>query len=269
MLPPSTRSRSSAASGREIHPYTAESLTIRCARRSVPYMAEKLFPSPRATPDDVGELAATVAAWRNGAPLTDPPWVFAWKAGRGWPVGTVGVLAGWIVPTTRGAEPQPWRVLAVLRFVAGAPLLERVMVEHWDDQTMEVTGHVLRGVPLAELRNRAVAHLRVQEIAAGIVKSAEWNEGLPLRRGPKGYPSSHYRRLVIRYLELVGAGHRDVLRRLENESPTLFGNEVKYQTIRSQLRRATVLGFLAPATKQGRAADRPGPNLYRKENDDG
>jgi len=49
---------------------------------------------------------------------------------------------------------------------------------------------------------------------------------------------------------------------------TLAEEEKKpYQTVRDWLHRARSkeLGFLAPATKQGRADFRPGPNLYPKE----
>src|SRR5207247_1096845 len=111
----------------------------------------------------------------------------------------------------------------------------------------DVTGHVLR-LPLAPIRNQAIAQLRTQEIVWG---EAHAPEDEPLRRGSRGYPSSHYRHLAVRYLALVGSGRRDVDKALEAEETERLGKVVKYGTIRSQLRRAVELGYLERAPKQG------------------
>jgi hypothetical protein len=87
----------------------------------------------------------------------------------------------------------------------------------------------------------------------------------PLNRGRHGYPDDHYRRIALRYLKLVEE-RRDVLVALAQEESEGLGRDVPRETVRDWVRRATELGFLLPGTP-GRASKRPGPNLYRKDDD--
>jgi hypothetical protein len=90
---------------------------------------------------------------------------------------------------------------------------------------------------------------------------AELARGAELRKGRKGYPADHYRRIAFEYLDLQSQGvGRGIQRRLaEQQDP-----QRQWQTIRDWLAKATELGFLTKGTP-GRAGREPGPNLYREE----
>jgi hypothetical protein len=83
-------------------------------------------------------------------------------------------------------------------------------------------------------------------------------QAVPLRRrGRRGYPDDHYRRIALAYLDLqqqgVSRGIQHRLAEQERKQP---------ETIRDWLHIATKKGFLTPG-KQGRAGGRhAGPNLY-------
>lgn len=142
----------------------------------------------------------------------------------------------------------------------------------------EVTGTVLRALNIAQIRQRAMDALpgvlwaREAMRRAGVFnitdadvrrarRAASLAAQQPLNRGRRGYGPNHYRRIALRYLELVSEGRRNVLVALAAEEGR------PRETVRDWVRRATELGFLSPG-KQGRAEARPGPNLYRIEEND-
>lgn len=79
-----------------------------------------------------------------------------------------------------------------------------------------------------------------------------------LKRGRRGYPDDHYRRIAFAYLALQdqewSRGLLGELARQENRPR---------ETIRDWVHRAGELGFLAGATP-GRAGRLPGPRLYEQ-----
>ncbi len=200
--------------------------------------------------------------------------------------GTVmaAVFAVHPIAPSKHARPEPWLIRAVLRATKRGPVvLDRVAVEHLDRGDVEVTGMVLRGVPLARIRDLARTRLGtaadvVQMIAdeplswSVTLEEVEWARRaareaakLPLRRGRKGYPPDPYRGVALRAIELAKASRRDVVEALREEEAKRLGKYVAYDTIKRQVERARKdFGFLAPTTR-GRANFTPGPNLYRKE----
>jgi len=134
---------------------------------------------------------------------------------------------------------------------------------------------VLRGLPLGVIRDRALAGLRGVLLAReAMAADPSWRitdkhveparravveAGKP-KRGRPGYPEEHYRRIALRYLELLKLGHRNVLVVLAAEEGR------PRETVRDWVRKATGLGYLAPG-KPGRAEARPGPKLKRKGSD--
>jgi hypothetical protein len=207
---------------------------------------------------------------KRGEP-PEPPWVvakeFTDKADK-------QVIAA--VVAIHPVAGEPWLVRGVLRTSDQAPTLVRIAVEHFEDASVEPTSAVLHRIPVAKIRDLALAWLAPQETIADALEvgwtikpahkrwarrvSAEARKK-PLTRGRKGYPPEHYRRIALRAVELFSEGHRDVVKRLTEEESK------PYQTVRDWIARARApeLGFLEPATKQGRSDFRPGPNLYPKE----
>jgi hypothetical protein len=94
------------------------------------------------------------------------------------------------------------------------------------------------------------------------------NKGENPRPGRRAKPTEHYRRIALRYLELLKQGQRHVLKALAAEESEREGRAVPRETVRDWVRKATKLGYLTPGI-QGRASARPGPELYRKEKGDG
>ena len=85
----------------------------------------------------------------------------------------------------------------------------------------------------------------------------------PLKRGRQGYGDDHSHRIAERSIKLFDKGRRrDVVKALAGEEKRPEG------TIRDWIRKARELGVLEPASKQGSADFRPGPN-YRNEESDG
>jgi hypothetical protein len=164
---------------------------------------------------------------------------------------------------------EPWLVRGVLRHNSpGPPLLRRVAVEHFlVDDGREVTGEVVRSLNLASIRNEALARLSALSTVATVTRKvggvSAWSEQqIEAIDDATGHSIHHYRRIAIRYLERVAEGRRDVLKALAEEEG------VKRETVRGWLRKATSLGLLTSGT-QGRAGREAGPNLYRKEHNDG
>jgi hypothetical protein len=176
---------------------------------------------------------------------------------------------------------EPWLVRGVLRRSRlGPPMLRRVAVEPFlVDPPWEVTGEVVRSLNFASIRNEALTRLSalttVHAITSKTSGVSAWSSqqieaveraaaNPPKASGPsRGYPIDHFRRIAIRYLELVAEGRRDVAKALAEEEG------IKRETARGWLRKATTLGMLGPG-RPGHAGREPGPNLYRtEEKDDG
>jgi hypothetical protein len=159
----------------------------------------------------------------------------------------------------------------------GLLIVSRLTVEHWPPDR-EVTGAVVRALPIATMRDLAVAKLPavaagrrfardigdewISEPEAELAERAAAEAAKP-RPGRPGNPEAHYERIAIRYLELIDGGRRDVLKALTEEESAQNGRVVPRETVRDWVRRATALGFLAPGTP-GRAEPRPGPRLTPK-----
>lgn len=88
---------------------------------------------------------------------------------------------------------------------------------------------------------------------------AEEARSVTLRRGRRGYPDDHYRRIALAYLDLQQQGvYRGIQKRLAEQEGR------PWQTIRDWLAIATEKGFLTKGSK-GRAGRMPGPRLYESK----
>ena len=83
----------------------------------------------------------------------------------------------------------------------------------------------------------------------------------PRKRGPRGHPDEHYRRVAYLYLKLYQAGARPLLVVLGQQL------QVPAETARDWVHRARELGFLSPG-KQGRKGATPGPRLREPDETD-
>lgn len=187
-------------------------------------------------------------------------------------------------PTERATSMGRYIIRGLLRLDGeGVPVLSSVCVESFgpelDEAVVEVTGTVMRAVSVAAIRNRVLSLLGTHAVAFEAMEAvggygitpeqarrardvAELAAQAPAKPGRPRKPPEDYERIARRYLELVKAGRRDVLKALAKEERR------PRETIRDWVRKATKEGFLAPG-KQGRAQVRPGPNLNPKEEDDG
>ncbi len=88
---------------------------------------------------------------------------------------------------------------------------------------------------------------------------AEEAHSVPLRRGRRGYPDDHYRRIALAYLDLQAQGvSRGIQLRLAEQE------HVAVETIRDWLHLATKKQLLSPGTP-GRAGRTPGRRLYAEQ----
>lgn len=170
-------------------------------------------------------------------------------------------------------------------------------LEMWPDDTDVVTGakpqtglsgDALRHLPLGRWMVEALAQLTDEDLLAktgagydpmlkelgyenASADRKEWARrvseearSIPLRRrGRRGYPDDHYRRIALAYLELQRQG---VSRGIQQQLAEQEGRP--WQTIRDWVRIATEKGFLGPGSK-GKAGRMPGPNLYDDGSSDG
>lgn len=173
-------------------------------------------------------------------------------------------------------QEKPWLIEGCLHSnPKGPPLVSRLSIEHFPEADVEVTGTVLR-LPLATIRDRANAQLAPRALGLKVLaEGGGWGvtredveraeeaakQSKKPKRGRRAKPREHYERIALRYLALLET-RRDVLVALSDEEG------VPRETVRDWVRKATKLGLLAPG-KPGRAEKRPGPNLSRKEKDDG
>lgn len=220
---------------------------------------------------------------RRGDRSVDLPFVMAHPLDHPRPDELAEFKAGVLVALAPGSQSEAWQIHGFLyRDSKGPPVVGTLTVQHFaldrNSSRAEVTGTVLRGLPLATIRDRALAGLE------GILQAREameavggWNikpddverarqaarEARKPRPGRPGHPNEHYRRIAIRYLELQRV-RRDVLVGLAAEESAREGRQIPRETIRDWVRKATERGYLAPG-KPGRAEARPGPKLKRKE----
>jgi hypothetical protein len=184
-----------------------------------------------------------------------PPWVVT-------PPGEKTILAEYLAAPSPTSVEEPWLVRGVLSEVDGALALTRVTVEHAVDPTIEVTGHVMRRLPLATIRDQAMMWRQSRKIGGPVIASVFGPKKVALKRGRQGYPDEHYERIAWRAIELAielaREGRRDVIKVLSKEEKS------EYYTVRDWITKARERGLLAPV-KQGRTDFRPGPNLKRKE----
>lgn len=175
---------------------------------------------------------------------------------------------------------EPWLIQGVLRSdPAGPPIVARLRAENFPVADVEVTGTVLRSLPIARIRDKALAWLIPLAVGRQALADASGWAITPddveraretaaqaerPQRGRRGHPPEHYRRIAFRYLELLKDGQRKVLVALADEESERLGRTIPRETVRDWVRKATRLGFLAPG-KRGRAEARPGPNLYKKK----
>lgn len=187
-------------------------------------------------------------------------------------------------------ENESWLVRGVLRAVAGGtPVMSRITVEHLTDPAREVTGAIIRAIKFASIRNDAFVRLRQRatslatlqqlpttspwirpsDVEAAQSAAAHAGRGA-LATGPHGgYSVEHYRHIARRYIHLVVAdGRRDVLNALCEEEAVRLGQPIQKERMRSWVRKATKMGFLSPG-QRGKSGRKPGPNLYKKEEDNG
>lgn len=193
--------------------------------------------------------------------------------------------AGFLSKPMPSSPAEPWCVRGILcRNPKGPPIVAELIVEHFrideDGARAEVTGTLLRDLSLATIRDDALAKLPwIQLGREAMAEDDSWGvtaeeveqarraarEAAKRKRGRPGHPDEHYRRIALRYLELVER-HRNVLVVLAAEESERLGRKVPRETVRDWVRKATEpeRGYLAPG-KPGRAEVRPGPNLYPKE----
>jgi hypothetical protein len=170
-----------------------------------------------------------------------------------------------------------WRCNALLAKDADGRLsISRLEVEPWTfGDRLALGTNVLRSLPLG--RWLASAHSQLGDAGvwlktgtlAGSVEGRAWAQAAAesarsteLRRGRRGYPEDHYRRIALAYLALQQQGVRGSPVRLAQDESTP-ARPVAWQTMRDWIHRATELGFLSPGSP-GRAGRSPGPNLYKE-----
>jgi hypothetical protein len=229
-------------------------------------------PLPSLEPAERGHFQGLFKAYSKGRGRIPPPWVVA-KAFKD--KNDKAVIAA--VVAAHPVNGELWLIRGVLRHTEeGPPVLVRLSVEHFEDPGAEVTGKLLHLIPVAKVRDGALAWLSTKETSASALEAAglgvsaaerRWARRVsaaakkPLKRGREGYGDDHYRRIAQRTIELFDEGRRrDVVKALAAEEKRPEG------TIRDWIRKARDLGFLEPASKQGRADFRPGPN-YRRRRD--
>lgn len=83
------------------------------------------------------------------------------------------------------------------------------------------------------------------------------------KRGRKGYPEDHYKRIALAYLELQNRGFgQGILTELAHQESLRRGNKVPRETVRTWVYLARYrYQFLTPGTR-GQAGAMPGPRLY-------
>ena len=134
------------------------------------------------------------------------------------------------------------------------PLREANDDEH-ADLMREVTGLVVRAIPFARIRDRALSQLPARasalELLAEVgvpVPASERQAARAVADAAASLPGGpdHLGYLAERYRALVAAGRYDVLKALVEEESRRLGSEVPRDRVRGWLRRATAVGLLPP-----------------------
>ena len=124
------------------------------------------------------------------------------------------------------------------------------LAEHSDGATSAVAAQLAEIFRVGDDEQRARA-----------AEAAERARGAELRRGRKGYPDDHYRRIALAYLDLQSQGvTRGILDRIAEQEGR------KRDTIRDWIHQAREREFLTKGTP-GRAGAQPGPRLYEFDNE--
>jgi hypothetical protein len=163
----------------------------------------------------------------------------------------LGITRLEVWPDTPGAQPQGSLDGRVLR---GLPLGRWLAEAHSrlaDEETLAATGSGYD--PMLEEMGYSGASQDRKEWARRVAEEAR---SVTLRRGRRGYPDDHYRRIALAYLDLQRQGvTQGIQQRLAEQE------QRQWQTIRDWVHIATKKGFLTPGSR-GRAGRMPGPNLY-------
>jgi hypothetical protein len=165
----------------------------------------------------------------------------------------------------------------------GRAVIEQLVIESELESQRGIRLDLLRALSLSRLSARVIAQLRaepewielLERAGLAVVSEADRRRAKeaaaraakqPLRRrGRAGYPDEHYRRIALRYIELVQEhGSKGVLVRIAEEESRRRGYRVAHATVRDWVRGARERGFLAPG-ERGRATPLPGPRLYEVE----
>lgn len=223
-------------------------------------------------------------AFANRTDAVDPPWVIAEPLPKRRADPQVIARVAAVDVDGRG---DAWLVRALLRATDRGPVLQRVLIEHFNDADREVSGAALRDLRLGAIRDGAVGILNAKDLAwrttphgashprAKLLRRA--SQATARKRGPNSYPPEHYVRLARRYLEILDSGGPTVGQKrlgqtsvhqvIAREEERRRNRYVRPETIRSQLRTAaTEFGFLTSGGRGRRYY--AGPNLYNIEKGD-
>ena len=202
-----------------------------------------------------------------------PPWVI----GRAYSDPADPAVFGAVVALDLGDDREPWLIRGVLRQSKdGTTTLSRLAVQHRWDPEREVTGRVMRAIPLGAIRDAALSHLKrrasaqmmLNEVGALSKSTADATRSAAGR----GFllDDAFYRHIAGRLLDLPSEGHsRDPLRALCAEESMRLGSEIKYERMKQWIRNATDRKYLEPG-KPGVRLRRAGPRLiHEREAEDG
>lgn len=188
-----------------------------------------------------------------------------------------------VVIAGQRVNDEPWLVRATLRRRdTGAPLMQRITVEHLTDPSREVTGTIIREIPFATIRDEALKMLRqsawskarladasaslaplftqdvVDQARAAAVEAAKGKPSLQ-----PSYTTEHYRHIAIQRLLLNGTHRSGILAELCKRESDRLGEPIERERMRGWLAAATRMGYLLPG-KRGARDRAPGPNIELK-----
>jgi hypothetical protein len=216
------------------------------------------------------EFADTLAAYRRDpSEVLDPPWVIPRRlsAREARKYGEFRATVAAFAVYLDQKDGEPWLVRTVLRTTAESTIVAPVSVEHFESPTTkEVTGAVLRNVPVAAMRRDAVSY----DLVGPVVDAAlEIVRGEKPRRGRPGPPDDYfvqlaYEALTKRRHDEVGTSPREQLRR---RAEKLLGRPLPADTLKAHLAECAKRGLLAGGTRGRHYTS--GPELPTKESNDG
>jgi hypothetical protein len=220
--------------------------------------------------------------------IEQPPWVFA----RPIPPDKAGQsdAVAYVVAVDIHND-EPWLIRAYLGAGASGLGLTRIGIEHFEDSTREVSSGTLKdGIRIGTIRDRALSKLRDAPLYVQAKKALGWAPASgeedraasvaaaaqrPRRGGRQAHKPDYLRWLAHEYLAVLETprarwARRNLHAELAKRSQTHLGLEYtpRPDTIRTQLREATLgdRGFLIGGTRGRRYS--PGPNLYERKEDE-